>query len=88
MISVYGRPGDRRGQGTVGPGNRMFRIIRISRCIRSFRDIRGFRDIWGFRGLPDHPEYPEPPGHIHRYWMAGLEILDDGLMNTAWQANR
>ena len=39
-------------------------------------------------GLPDHPEYPEPPGHIHRYWMAGLEILDDGLMNTAWQANR
>ena len=39
-------------------------------------------------GLPDHPEYPEPPGNIHRYWMAGLEILDDGLMNTAWQANR
>ena len=42
----------------------------------------------GIPGLPDHPEYPEPPGHIHRYWMAGLEILDDGLMNTAWQANR
>ena len=39
-------------------------------------------------GLPDHPEYPEPPGHTHRYWMAGLEILDDRLMNTAWQANR
>lgn len=39
-------------------------------------------------GLPEHPEYPEPPGHTHRYWMAGLEILDDGLMNTAWQANR
>ena len=38
--------------------------------------------------LPEHPEYPEPPGNIHRYWMAGLEILDDGLMNTAWQANR
>ena len=38
--------------------------------------------------LPDHPEYPEPLGNIHRYWMAGLEILDDGLMNTAWQANR
>ena len=38
--------------------------------------------------VPDVPEYPEPPGHIHRYWMAGSEILDDGLMNTAWQANR
>ena len=37
---------------------------------------------------PDIPEHPEPPGHIHRYWMAGSEILDDGLMNTAWQANR
>ena len=77
MISVYG--------GTRGPGergDRMFRIIRISRSIRGFQ---GFR---GLPGLPDHPEYPEPPGHIHRYWMAGLEILDDGLMNTAWQANR
>ena len=42
----------------------------------------------GLPELPDHPEYPEPLGHIHRYWMAGLEILDDGLMNTAWQANR
>ena len=39
-------------------------------------------------GLPEPPEYPEPPGHIHRYWMAGSERLDDGLMNTAWQANR
>ncbi len=41
--------------------------------------------------IPEHPElpeYPEPPGHIHRYWITGLEILDDGLMNTAWQANR
>ena len=38
--------------------------------------------------VPDYPEYPEPPGHTHRYWMAGLEILDDGLKNTAWQANR
>ena len=39
-------------------------------------------------GLPDHPAYPEPPGHIHRYWMAGLEILEDGPMKTACQANR
>ena len=38
--------------------------------------------------LPELLEFPELPGHIHRYWMAGLEILDDGLMNTAWQANR
>lgn len=37
---------------------------------------------------PDIPEYPEPPGNIHRYWMAGLEILNERLMNTAWQANR
>ena len=37
---------------------------------------------------PDIPEHPEHPGHIHRYWMACSEILDDGLMNTAWQANR
>ena len=48
-------------------------------------DVPDYPDI---PGLPDHPEYPEPPGHIHRYWMAGLDILDDGLMNTAWQANR
>lgn len=39
-------------------------------------------------GLPEPPEYPEPPGNIHRYWMAGLEILNERLMNTAWQANR
>ena len=80
MISVYG--------GTRGPEDwgdqrdRMFRIIRISRSIRSFGAIRGLP------GLPDHPEYPEPPGYIHRYWMAGLEILNERLMNTAWQANR
>ena len=77
-----GGPGDQRDRGPGRPGNRMFRIIRISRSIRSFRDIRGFRGFRGFRGLP------EPPGQLHRYWMAGLEILDDGLMNTAWQANR
>ena len=74
MISVRGGTGV--PEGPEGRGDRMFRIIRIS---RSFR---------GLPGLPDHPEYPEPPGNIHRYWMAGLEILDDGLMNTAWQANR
>lgn len=83
MISVYGGDQGTGGLGRpVDRGDRMFRIIRISRSIRSFGAIRGLP------GLPDHPEYPEPPGHIHRYWMAGLEILDDRLMNTAWQANR
>ena len=52
------------------------------------RMFRGLPGLPGLPELPDHPENPEPPGHIHRYWMAGLEILDDGLMNTAWQANR
>ena len=51
-------------------------------------DVPDYPDIPEHPELPDHPEYPEPPGNIHRYWMAGLEILDDGLMNTAWQANR
>ena len=60
-------------QGTGGPGR---------------PDVPDYPDIPEHPELPDHPEYPEPPGHIHRYWMAGLEILDDGLMNTAWQANR
>ena len=59
-------------QGTRGPGDQG----------------TGGPDYPDIPELPDHPEYPEPPGHIHRYWMAGLEILDDGLMNTAWQANR
>ena len=45
----------------------------------------GIPDHPGLPGLPDHPEYP---GNIHRYWMAGSERLDDGLMNTAWLANR
>ena len=48
----------------------------------------GLLELPGHPELPDHPEYPEHPGNIHRYWMAGLEILDDGLKNTAWQANR
>ena len=74
MISVYG--------GTRGPE------------VPDYPDIPehpGLLELPGhpeLPGLPDHPEYPEPPGHIHRYWMAGLEILNDGLMNTAWQANR
>ena len=37
---------------------------------------------------PDIPVHPELPGHTHRYWIAGSEILDDGLINTAWQPNR
>ena len=45
-------------------------------------------DVPDVPDVPDYPDIPEPPGHIHRYWMAGSEILDDGLMNTAWQANR
>ena len=48
----------------------------------------GRPDVPDYPDIPEHPELPELPGHIHRYWMAGLEILDDGLMNTAWQANR
>ena len=77
MISVYGE--------TRGPGRP---------DVPDYPDIPehpGLLELPGhpeLPGLPDHPEYPEPPGHIHRYWMAGLEILDDGLMNTAWQANR
>ena len=55
---------------------------------KEYDNRRDYPDYSDIPGLPDHPEYPEPPGHIHRYWMAGLEILDDGLMNTAWQANR
>ena len=51
-------------------------------------ELPGIPGLPGHPELPDHPEYPEPLGNIHRYWMAGLEILDDGLMNTAWQANR
>ena len=65
--------GDQGTGGTGGPGR---------------PDVPDYPDIPVHPELPDHPEYPEPPGHIHRYWMAGLEILDDGLMNTAWQANR
>ena len=66
--------GGTRGPGRPGrPGDRMF---------------RGLPGLPGLPELPDHPENPEPPGHIHRYWMAGLEILDERLMNTAWQANR
>ena len=56
--------------------------------VPDYPDDPDIQELPGLPGLPDHPEYPEPPGHIHRYWMAGLEILDDGLMNTAWQANR
>ena len=77
MISVYG--GDQR---TGEPGRP---------DVPDYPDIPEHPGIPGLPGhpeLPDHPEYPEPPGHIHRYWMAGLEILDDGLMNTAWLANR
>ena len=51
----------------------------------------GRPDVPDYPDIPEHPELPElpePPGHIHRYWMAGLEILDERLMNTAWQANR
>ena len=65
--------GDRGTRGPGGPGR---------------PDVPDYPDNPELPGLPDHPEYPEPPGNIHRYWMAGLEILDDGLMNTAWQANR
>ena len=66
--------GGTRGPGRPGrPGDRMF---------------RGLPGLPGLPELPDHPENPEPPGHIHRYWMAGLEILDERLMNTAWQAKR
>ena len=76
MISVYGGPGDRRGQGTVGPGNRMFRIIRISRCIRSFRDIRGFL---GFRIIQSIRSLRATPTGIgwlaQRDWMMGSKIL-------------
>ena len=74
MISVYG--GTRRPWGLDVP---------------DYPDIPEHPELPGHPGLPelpDHPEYPEPPGNIHRYWMAGLEILDDGLKNTAWQANR
>lgn len=74
MISVYGGTG-----GPEGPGRP---------DVPDYPDIPEHPEILGHPGLPDHPEYPEPPGHIHRYWMAGLEILDDRLMNTAWQANR
>ena len=56
--------------------------------VPDYPDIPEHPELPGHPGLPDHPEYPEPPGNIHRYWMAGLEILDDGLKNTAWQANR
>ena len=56
--------------------------------VPDYPDIQEHPELPGHPGLPDHPEYPEPPGNIHRYWIAGLEILDDGLMNTAWQANR
>ena len=74
MISVYGE--------TRGPRRP---------DVPDYPDIPVHRELPGHLGLPDHPEYPEPPeppGHIHRYWMAGLEILDERLMNTAWQANR
>ena len=73
MISIYGGAGDRRTGGDRGPGG------------PRRPDVPDYPDI---PEHPDHPEYPEPPGHTHRYWIAGLEILDDGLMNTAWQANR
>ena len=56
--------------------------------VPDYPDIPEHPELPGLPGLPDHPEYPEPPGNIHRYWMAGSERLDDGLMNTAWQANR
>ena len=72
MISVY-------GGGTRGPERP---------DVPDYPDIPELPELPELPGLPDHPELPEPPGHIHRYWMAGLEILDDGLMNTAWQANR
>ena len=71
--------GDRVTGGTGGPGRP---------DVPDYPDIPEHPELPGHPGLPDHPEYPEPPGNIHRYWMAGLEILDDGLMNTAWQANR
>lgn len=48
-------------------------------------------EVPGSPDVPDYPDIPEHlelPGHTHRYWIAGSEILDDGLMNTAWQANR
>ena len=48
----------------------------------------GRPDVPDYPDIPEHPEYPELPGHTHRYWMAGLEILNERLMNTAWQANR
>ena len=72
MISVY-------GGGTRGPERP---------DVPDYPDIPELPELPEFPGLPEPPEYPEPPGHIHRYWIAGLEILDDGLMNTAWQANR
>lgn len=74
MISVYG--GTRGPEGLGRPD------------VPDYPDIPEHPELPGHPGLPDHPEYPEPPGNIHRYWMACSEILDDGLMNTAWQANR
>ena len=43
-------------------------------------------EVPGSPDVPDYPDIPEHlelPGHTHRYWIAGSEILDDGLMNTA-----
>ena len=75
MISVYG--GDQR---TGEPGRP---------DVPDYPDIPELPGTSGASGPSgDFRGLPEPPGQIHRYWMAGLEILDDGLMNTAWQANR
>ena len=82
MISVYQGPEDRGDWGDRETGRP---------DVLDYPDIPehpGHPGLPGLPGLPDHPEYPEPLGHIHRYWMAGSERLDDGLMNTAWQANR
>lgn len=74
MISVYG--------GTRGPGRPE------GPDVPDNPEHPEHPGLPGLPGLPEPPEYPEPPGNIHRYWMAGLEILNERLMNTAWQANR